>query len=192
MKIYRIAHDDARNSWECIGCDLPLLLNDQRLCAKCAEKLERDLIRARDWDYSYAAMLTPEPQESLRKQVIREYGTANELLVVPKPKPKNKRSHSTNTKRKHAIAAAAIRDYTTEGVLQAAQDFIQSQGDEWVDFSRVVQHLYERFYKLKPKRLGQLGRKYNSQVKFLADYLERFQLRSEPGSSGITWIRSNL
>lgn len=189
MKARRTTRDDTRNSWACVGCDLPLPLNEQGLCADCAAKLERDLIRARDWDYSYASMLPPERQEALRKQVIREYGAANELLVAPKPKPKNKRSHSTNTKRKRAIAATAIREYTTDDVLQAAQDFIHAQGDEWVNFSRVSQHLYERFYHLKAKHLGLPGKKYKSLLKFIADYPNRFALRSEPDERGVWWIR---
>jgi len=189
MKARKTTPDDTRNSWECIGCDLPLPLNEQGLCEECADKLERDLIRARDWEYSYAAFLTPERQEALRAQIIREFGAANELLVMPKPKSKNKRSHSTNTKRKRAIAAAAIREYTTEDVLQAAHAFIQKQGDEWVNFSRVAQHLYERFYKLKPKRLGQPGQRHNSILKVIADYPEQFQIRAEPDRGGIIWIR---
>lgn len=36
----------------CIGCDIPFELNYQGLCESCAAKLERDLIRSRDWDYS--------------------------------------------------------------------------------------------------------------------------------------------
>ncbi|MBE2269634.1 MAG: hypothetical protein IAE80_15465 [Anaerolinea sp.] len=189
MKARRTTRDDTRNNWECVGCDLPLPLNEQGLCADCAGKLERDLIRARDWEYSYAAFLIPERQEALRAQIIREFGAANELLVTPKPKPKNKRSHSTNTKRKRAIAAAAIREYTSEDVLQAAHDFIQKQGDEWVNFSRVAQYLQERFYHLKPKRLGQPEKRHNSLLKMIANYPERFQIRKEADQTGIYWIR---
>ena len=188
MKARRTTRDDTRNSWECFGCDLPLPLNEQGLCAECADKLERDLIRARDWEYSYAAFLTSERQEALRSQIIREFGAANELLVTPKPNPKNKHSHSTNTKRKRAIAVAAIREYTIADVLQVAHDFIQKQGDEWVNFSSVSQHLYERLYKLNPKRLGQVGKRHNSLLKVIADYPERFMLRSDLDEGGIWWI----
>jgi hypothetical protein len=189
MKARKVTEDDSPNSWECAGCDLPLPLNEQGLCAGCADKLERDLFRARDWDYSFAAFLDPERQEALRHEIIREFGAANELLIAPKPKPKNKRSHSTNTKRKRAIAAAAIREYTTEDVLQAAHDFIQQQGGEWVNFSRVAQHLYERFYKLKPKHLGQPGKRHNSLLKVIAEYPNRFQIRKEADQPGMYWLR---
>ncbi len=39
----------------CGGCDLPAVVNDVHLCQDCFAKLERDLIRARDWDYSGTA-----------------------------------------------------------------------------------------------------------------------------------------
>lgn len=34
----------------CLGCDLPLPVNDMGLCDICFTKLERDLIHSRDWD----------------------------------------------------------------------------------------------------------------------------------------------
>lgn len=175
----------------CRGCDLPQHVNDLGLCNDCYAKLERDLIRTRDWEYSAEAFGVPNEQlEILRDRVIREYGAAYELLEQPHDhKPKNKRSKSRATQRKREIAAKAIREYSTEDVLQATHDFIQAQGNEWVNYSRVSQHLYERFYHLKPKHLGLPGKKYKSLLKFIADYPERFQLRSEPDRSGVTWIR---
>jgi hypothetical protein len=190
MKIPRKRRDDERNSWECVGCDLPLPLNDLGLCAECAVKLERDLIRARDWEYTTTAFfLSAEQQEGLWARIIREYGAKNELLVEDKPKSKPKHTHSRATQRKREIAASAIREYSTEDVLQAAYDFIQEQTEPWVNFSRVSQHLYERFYHLNPKRLGTPGKKYKGILKFIADYPDRFQLRSEPDQRGVYWIR---
>ena len=101
-----------------------------------------------------------------------------------------KRSHSRATQRKRAIAAQAIRIYNTDDVLQAAHSFIQAQADEWVNFSRVSQHLYERFYKLKPKHLGQPGKKYKSLLKFLADYPSDLALRKDVEKQSVYWIRS--
>lgn len=175
----------------CRGCDLPLPVNDLGLCDECYAKLERDLIRMRDWEYSAEAFGVPDEQlEALRDRVIREYGAAYELLEQPHEfKPKNKRSKSCATQRKRELAAKAIREYSTEDVLQAAHDFIQAQTEPWVNFSRVSQHLYERFYHLKPKRLGAPGQKYKSLLKFIADYPDRFQLRSEPDQRGVYWIR---
>jgi len=178
----------------CAGCDLPFPVNDLRLCDECFMKLERDLIRARDWDYSATAFMTPpEHLEALRERVIRDYGADYELITDPnavdKPKRKNKRSHSRETQRKREIAARAVRDYSTEDVLQAARDFIREQNEEWGNTSRVMQHLYETFYKLKPKRLGQPGKKYKSLLKFLADCPGDFEVRTDADQRGLYWIR---
>lgn len=176
----------------CVGCDLPLPVNDLGLCDTCFAKLERDLIRSRDWDYSMTAFAVPEDQlEALRERVIRQYGAEYELIEDPnapkKRKGKPKRSHSRNTQRKREIATKAIRDYGTDDVLQVARDFIQAQNEEWVNFSRVSQCLYETFYHLKPKRLGQPGKKYKSLLKFLADYPTRFEVKCD--EAGVYWIR---
>lgn len=175
----------------CRGCELPLPVNDIGFCYDCYAKLERDLIRMRDWEYSAEAFGVPDEHlEALRDRVIREYGSAYELLEPPHEyKPKNKRSKSRATQRNREIAAKALREYSTDDVLQAAHDFIQAQTEPWVNFSRVSQHLYERFYHLKPKRLGAPGKKHKSLLKFIADYPDRFQMRSEPDQRGVYWIR---
>jgi len=108
---------------------------------------------------------------------------------ITKPNPKNKQSHSRSADHKRQIAAKAVREYTTDDVLQAAHDFIQAQNEPWVNFSRVSQHLYERFYNFKPKHLGQPGKKYKSLLKFIADHPDKFQLRSEIDGQGVYWIR---
>jgi hypothetical protein len=174
----------------CTGCDLPLPLNDLGFCADCSAKLERDLIRQRDWDYSVTAfLLEDDKREALRTRVIREYGAKLELLASPDTnfkKRKTTRSHSRNSQHKREVAKNAIHDYDTESVLEAACQFIQEQGEVWVNFSRLAQYLYERFYQLNPKRLGQAGKKYKSLLKFLADYPANFELRYE---EKIYWIR---
>jgi len=178
----------------CAGCDIPGDLNDNGLCTDCAAKLERDLIRNCDWDYSILAFTVPEEQrETLRERVIREYGARYELIEPPgastKKKRKNKRSNSRNTKRKREIAAKATRDYITDDVLQAAQDFIQQHDEGWVNFSHVSQYLYETFYKLKPRQLGKSGKRYKSLLKVLVDYPELFEIRSDDQKIGLYWIR---
>jgi len=177
----------------CAGCDIFLPVNDLGLCDDCNAKLERDLIRSRDWAYSGLAFGVPEEEyEALREQVIRDYGADYELIAPPgkqKKKRKNKRSNSRATQRKREIAAKAIRDYNTEDVLQSARDFIQAHEEEWVNFDRLAQHLYETFFKLKPKRLGQPGKKYKSLLKFLADYPDDFEIRSDNEKKGLYWIR---
>ncbi|MDX1994624.1 MAG: OST-HTH/LOTUS domain-containing protein [bacterium] len=177
----------------CVGCDSPLPVNDLGLCADCFAKLERDLIRQRDWDHSATAFLVAEDQrEALRERIIREYGAALELIApddIQKPKRKNKRSHSRNTQHKQEIAAKAIREYTTEDVLQAVRSFLQTQADEWVNASRLEQHLYERFHKLKPKHLGEPGKKYKSLLKFISDHPADFEVRQDDEKRGLHWIR---
>lgn len=187
--------DDSTDEWIdtfCVACDLPFPVNDLGLCDNCFAKLERDLIRSRDWDYSVTAFGVARDQlEALRERVIRDFGTAYELIESPQ-KPKNKRSKSRASQRKRAIAAQAIRDYSTTDVLQTARDFIRAQNEEWVNFSRVAQCLYETFYHLKPKRLGQPGKKYKSLLKFLADYPSDFELRPDPDNRGLYWIRLKM
>lgn len=178
----------------CVGCDLILPVNDLSLCDDCFMKLERDLIRSRDWEYSATAFITPpEDLEALRERVVRDYGADYELIespeTAPKPKRKNKRSHSRNTQRKREIAARAIREYDTEDVLQAARDFVRERDEEWVNFGRIAQHLYETFYNLKPKRLGPPDKKYKSLRKFLEDYPTDFELRRDEDKHSLFWIR---
>lgn len=58
-----------------------------------------------------------------------------------------------------------------------------------MNFSRVAQYLYETFYHLKPKRLGQPGKKYKSLLKFLADYPSDFELQLDSENRGVYRIR---
>jgi hypothetical protein len=37
---------------QCYACDLLGRVDDLGLCEECRTKLERDLVRQRDWDYS--------------------------------------------------------------------------------------------------------------------------------------------
>jgi hypothetical protein len=80
---------------QCYGCDQYLPVNDLNLCDECAGKLDRDLIRERDWDYSASAFgLDPAKREELRRQVITRYGEKHELIAPSKRsaiKPKKRR-----------------------------------------------------------------------------------------------------
>ena len=78
----------------CAGCDCIAPVNDLGLCEECAVKLERDLIRQRDWDYSVNAYgLSDEQRERLYRQVIRQFGAEFELIAPPK-------KHGAKRKRK--------------------------------------------------------------------------------------------
>lgn len=77
---------------ECKGCDILGTVNDLGLCRECAGKLERDLIRNRDWAYSVTAYGCPENKlEDLRNKVIKKYGKKLELIAEDKPKKKKKK-----------------------------------------------------------------------------------------------------
>ena len=84
---------------ECQGCSIPQSLNDMGLCEECAGKLDRDLIRQRDWAYSTLAFGVSESKlEDLRNEVIRNYGDKLELIA---PKNTNqKKSKKRNRKKK--------------------------------------------------------------------------------------------
>jgi hypothetical protein len=77
----------------CAGCDQWTTLDDVGLCAVCAAKLDRDLIRQRAWDYSATAFACdPKDYEALRQAVIEQYGPAYELLAPPEePPPRSQR-----------------------------------------------------------------------------------------------------
>ena len=87
---------------ECRGCDIFTELNDFGLCKDCAGKLERDLIRQRDWDYSALAYGCPESKrEELRNEIIKLYGEKLELIAPNKGaarKPKKKRKSKRKKK----------------------------------------------------------------------------------------------
>lgn len=80
---------------ECQGCDIYTQVDDVGLCEECAAKLDRDLIRKRDWAYSWMAYgVPPEKREELRKKVIKQYGSDLELITddeIKKPKSKSKK-----------------------------------------------------------------------------------------------------
>ena len=81
---------------ECQACDCFGRVNDIGLCEDCAGKLERDLIRRRDWDYSVTAYGVPSlKREELRDQVVAQYGEKLELLA-----PENHRKKGKSGKRK--------------------------------------------------------------------------------------------
>ncbi len=71
-------------------------LDDTGLCEECSGRFERDLIRMREWAYSAAAFgLSAEQCEILRGEVIRQYGSSNEILVAPG------RTRKRRTRRRH-------------------------------------------------------------------------------------------
>ena len=82
---------------ECQGCDIFTRVDDVGLCEECAAKLDRDLVRQRDWKYSTVAYgVPPEKREGLRRKVIKQYGADLELIARgevkrPKSRPQKRR-----------------------------------------------------------------------------------------------------
>ena len=66
---------------ECQACDMYGPVDDMLLCNECAGKLERDLIRQRNWDHCVSAFVLPDKErEKLRNNVVKKYGESLELI----------------------------------------------------------------------------------------------------------------
>ncbi len=94
--------DDEFGSYDgrCAGCESYGPISDIGLCADCSEKLERDLIRQRDWPYSVTAFALDETRrEDLRRRVIAKYGKRHKL-IRPSPQAKSKPKRPKRRKRK--------------------------------------------------------------------------------------------
>ena len=75
----------------CQGCGLFALHKDFGLCEEYTAKLDRNLIRHRDWDYSALAFEIPaEKREALCNEIIGRYGEKEEL-ISPREKSQRKR-----------------------------------------------------------------------------------------------------
>lgn len=95
-------------SGECQGCDNITNLNDIGLCENCAEKLDRDLIRKRDWAYSTLAFSVPSSKyEELRQHIISNYGEKLELISLSRNSPS--KNNQKKKKRKKRIKVSSKR-----------------------------------------------------------------------------------
>jgi hypothetical protein len=107
MTYNNMEDDETFGLWEgqCQACDMWGRVNDLMLCEECDAKIQRDLIRARDWDYVAAAFgLSDEGRERLRAEVIRQYGAKNELILDDRrpQRKRRKRRRRRSTKRTSA------------------------------------------------------------------------------------------
>lgn len=75
--------DEYQYEAECHGCYLIKKVNHIPLCKSCNSKLERDLVRQRNYEYSEltAHLSSPEDKEKVRKDVINQYGEKFELVL---------------------------------------------------------------------------------------------------------------
>ncbi len=86
---------------DCVACEVYTKVNDIGLCEDCDAKVDRDLIRNRDWDYSSSAFGCPvDRREELRNHVIANYGEALELLVAEPPPQEQSKARKRKRKRK--------------------------------------------------------------------------------------------
>jgi len=95
--------DELWGLWDgqCYACDCFGRINDLSLCEECDAKLDRDLIRQRDWEYSATAFgVPPEYREELRRQVIAQFGEALELIAPPEGVEKDHASRPRKGKRR--------------------------------------------------------------------------------------------
>ncbi len=95
--------DDAFPQYEakCQGCDIWGPVDDMCLCGECAGKLERDMIRRREWDYSASAFGCPKDKlEDLRDEVIKMHGSKLELLAEDNPEKKKAKKDRRRNRRK--------------------------------------------------------------------------------------------
>ena len=71
-----------RHEDECAGCEQFRRVNELGVCEDCSQKLERDLIRKRDWAYSVTAYgMSDERREDMRRQIIDNFGEGLELIA---------------------------------------------------------------------------------------------------------------
>lgn len=79
--------DDAFGAYEgkCAACDDIGRVDGLGLCRHCGEKLERDLLRQRDWAHSATAFgMTEQQCELARSQVVKQFGEDLELIAPSK------------------------------------------------------------------------------------------------------------
>ena len=74
---------------ECQACNTFTQLRHDGLCEHCAGKLDRDLVRERDWDCStLASGYSDSQREQLRAQIVTRYGERLELIVPTPSRPR--------------------------------------------------------------------------------------------------------
>ncbi len=91
--MWKTEHEFGLRDDQCPGCEVFHRIDDLELCEDCSKKLDRDLIRERDWACSVTAYgLNDEQREKIRRQVISEFGEGLELVASSwRVKPKRKR-----------------------------------------------------------------------------------------------------
>ncbi len=85
----------------CAGCDNFIKLDDIGLCEECSAKLDRDMVRERDWERSMTAWICPKDRrEELRDRVIKQHVAKLELIAPSKLEKKKSRKKKRRRRRK--------------------------------------------------------------------------------------------
>jgi hypothetical protein len=160
-------NDEYWKGWNgeiCIGCDLPSQVNHLSLCQDCAAKLERDLIRSRDWDRSGLAFGTPDAElENLRLHILREYGTDYELILPANSAERKQLKVQSN---RDAAPVGALPDieprpigtYTEQDVVNVLEQILAaSPYYYWRELQEIALILRRYFPDLNPKAFGYKG-----------------------------------
>jgi hypothetical protein len=89
----KMRHEFGQWDDQCAGCGVFGSIDDLGLCEDCSRKLDRDLIRERDWARSVTAYgLNDEQREEVRRQIVGEFGEDLELIAPSRRlKPKRQR-----------------------------------------------------------------------------------------------------
>lgn len=76
-----------------------------------------------------------------------------------------------------------------DNVLEVCRNYIQHRNEEWINFTRLSQHLHQKLPNVDLKLLGQSNKRYKNLRYFLEDYPEQFKIRQDPEKQGLYWIR---
>lgn len=87
-----------------------------------------------------------------------------------------------------SIVEDVYTDYDIDDVLYETQEFIQSQSEKWVNFTRISHHIHKLFPDLKSKKFVHTGKRYKSFVQLIKDFPEQFKLRQDKQKQGLFWI----
>jgi Fe-S-cluster formation regulator IscX/YfhJ len=154
----------------CVGCDLPVPVDDLGLCRECSAKLDRDLIRSRDWAYSVTAALTPESErETLRLDIMARYGPAYELI---EPSTKAERQAHKPKQRGQAIEPRAAGTYTEKDILDSLEHVLAVEGNNWREWDEVARLLRREYPDFDPKTYG-----FKSLRRLIQAHPKRFHTR---------------
>ncbi|MBN1429361.1 MAG: OST-HTH/LOTUS domain-containing protein [Anaerolineae bacterium] len=181
----------------CVACDSPAVVNDLGLCRRCNAKLDRDMIRDRDWERSEIAFLTPDDKrEDLREQVIWKYGAAFELIEPPGKSRKNrqkKRKDPTPPPRPKSVQPPLpdepLVDYTEQDVIVAIEAVIRTttKAYGWRHLGDIGDYLHQAFADFQPSCCG-----CKNLLQFIEKHPERFKVKwSAPSKKGAShvWVR---